>query len=233
MPLPPPSDAPIIERDGYLDGDGDFRSEEVTALRDEADVIITNPPFSLFREFLAWVTDGGKRFSIIGNVNALKYKDVFPLMRDDRIWLGASIHSGDRKFYVPDAYPLRGTACGIDQDGRRFVRVKGVRWYTNIDHGCRHKPMRLMTMQQNLETNKRLRKKLENDYGKLEYPHYDNYDAIEVPFTECIPSDYDGTMVVPITFMDKYDPDQFELIDTLAPIVDGMALYERILIRRR
>ena len=107
-------------------------------------------------------------------MNALKYKGVFPLMRDDRIWLGASIHSGDRKFYVPAQYPLRGTACGINQNGRRFVRVKGVRWYTNIDHGQRHKPLQLMTMEQNRESNKRLRRKLENDYGKLEYPHYDN-----------------------------------------------------------
>jgi hypothetical protein len=133
-------------------------------------------------------------------------------MMDNLVWLGYSIHSGDRKFNVPDDYPLMAAGCGIDEDGRKFIRVKGVRWFTNIDHGGRHEPLQLDTMAHNLKFNKSLRKKLEKDFGIIEYPHYDNYDAIEVPFTECIPCDYDGLMGVPITFMDKYNPNQFEII---------------------
>ena len=205
-------DTDDIEFSGYLEGDGDFRSEEVKRLRDEADVIITNPPFSLFREFLAWIMEAGKQFVVLGNMNAITYKEVFPLLKDDKIWLGYSIHSGDRKFNVPDDYPLEAAGCGVDNDGKKFIRVKGVRWFTNIDHGLRHQPLLLDTMAHNLKFNKKLKKKLENNYSKLEYPHYDNYDAIEVPYTECIPSDYDGVMGVPITFMDKYDPEQFEII---------------------
>ena len=205
-------DTDDIEFSGYLEGDGDFRSAEVTKLRDEADIIITNPPFSLFREFLAWILAGKKQFAIIGNINALTYKEVFPLLRNNLVWLGYSIHSGDRKFNVPDDYPLNAAGCGYDADGKKYIRVKGVRWFTNLDHGQRHEPLLLDTMEHNLKFNKKLRKKLENDYGKIEYPHYDNYDAIEVPFTECIPSDYDGVMGVPITFMDKYNPDQFEIV---------------------
>ena len=204
-------DGDDIEFSGYLEGDGDFRSAEVTALRDEADIIITNPPFSLFREFLAWIMTADKRFIIMGNVNAITYKEVFPLLKGNKIWLGYSI-SGNKKFNVPDDYPLMASKCGIDDNGQKFIYVKGVRWFTNIDHGLRHQPLLLDTMAHNLKFNKKLKRKLEKDYGKLEYPHYDNYDAIEVPFTECIPSDYDGVMGVPITFMDKYDPDQFEIV---------------------
>ena len=205
-------DADDLEFRGYLEGDGDFRSEEVTRLRDEADIIITNPPFSLFREFLAWIMEGQKQFIIIGNQNAITYKEVFPLLKDNKIWLGYSIHSGDRKFNVPDDYPLAAAGCGIDEDGRKFIRVKGVRWFTNIDHGGRHEALQLDTMVHNLKFNKSLRKKLATDFGKAVYPCYDNYDAIEIPFTESIPSDYDGVMGVPITFMDKYNPDQFAII---------------------
>lgn len=208
---------------GYLDGDGDFRSPEVSKLRDEADIIITNPPFSLFREFLAWITEANKRFVIIGNMNAITYKTVFPLIRQNQLWLGYSIHSGDRKFNVPDSYPLNAAGYGIDPDGKKFIRVKGVRWFTNIDHGKRHEPLILDTMEHNLKFNKKLRKKFEKDYGKLEYPHYDNYDAIEVPFTDAIPGDYDGVMGVPITFMDKYNPDQFEIIGLAAGNIRGLA----------
>lgn len=205
-------DTDDIEFDGYLNGDGDFRSAEVCKLRDEADIIVTNPPFSLFRPFLNWIMEGKKQFAIIGNQNAITYKEVFTLMMDNLVWLGYSIHSGDRKFNVPDDYPLMAAGCGIDEDGRKFIRVKGVRWFTNIDHGGRHEPLQLDTMAHNLKFNKSLRKKLEKDFGIIEYPHYDNYDAIEVPFTECIPCDYDGLMGVPITFMDKYNPNQFEII---------------------
>lgn len=202
-----------IRCDGHLEGDGDFRSAEVTALRDMADFVITNPPFSLFRDFLAWVVDGQKRFSIIGNVNAITYKASFQLLRENRMWLGYSIHSGDREFNVPDSYPLEAAGCGMDADGRKFIKVKGVRWFTNMDHGLRHAPMRLDTMEGNLQHNGRLRRRLEKAYGNAtQYPHYGNYDAIEVPLTECIPSDYDGVMGVPITFMDKYDPEQFEIL---------------------
>lgn len=205
-------DTDDIEFTGYLEGDGDFRSSEVKKLRDEADIIITNPPFSLFREFLAWILEANKQFVIIGNMNAITYKEVFPLLSDNKVWLGYSIHSGDRKFNVPDNYPLNAAGCGIDENGKKFIRVKGVRWFTNIDHGKRHENLILDTMEHNLKFNKKLKKKLEKDYGKIEYPHYDNYDAIEVPFTECIPSDYDGVMGVPITFMDKYNPDQFDIV---------------------
>ena len=205
-------DTDDIEFNGYLDGDGDFRSKEVTQLRDEADIIITNPPFSLFRQFLAWILEGGKQFSILGNQNAITYKEVFPLFMDNRIWLGYSIHSGDRKFNVPDDYPLEAATCGIDSDGRKYIRVKGIRWFTNLDHGQRHEPLLLDTMAHNLKFNKSLKKKLEGDYGQLKYPYYDNYDAIEVPITECIPSDFYGIMGVPITFMDKYNPEQFEIL---------------------
>ena len=205
-------DTDDIEFLGYLEGDGDFRSAEVTKLRDEADIIITNPPFSLFRPFLNWIMAGQKQFAIIGNQNAITYKEVFPLMMDNYIWLGYSIHSGDRKFNVPDDYPLEAATCGTDPDGRKFIRVKGVRWFTNLDHGGRHEPLQLDTMAHNLKFNKSLKRKLERDFSVSTYPHYDNYDAIEIPFTECIPSDYDGLMGVPITFMDKYNPQQFEIV---------------------
>lgn len=190
----------------YLDGDGDFRSREITQLRNEADFIITNPPFSLFREFLKWIIDGGKQFSVIGNMNAITYKEVFPLLKDNKIWLGPSISSGDREFGVPKEYPLNAAGWRIDEEGKHFIRVKGVRWYTNIEHGKRHEPLPLMTMADNLKFSRhkdlRLRK---------EYQHYDNYDAIEVPYTDAIPSDYDGVMGVPISFLDKYCPEQFKI----------------------
>lgn len=156
--------------------------------------------------------EADKKFIILGNVNAITYKEVFPLLKDNKLWLGYSIHSGDRKFNVPDDYPLEAANCGIDSDGKKFIRVKGVRWFTNIDHGKRHEWLKLDTMAHNLKFNKKLRKKLEKNFGTIAYPNYDNYDAIEVPFTECIPSDYDGVMGVPITFMDKYNPEQFEII---------------------
>ena len=195
----------------YLEGDGDFRSEEVTKLRDEADIIITNPPFSLFREFVSWIMEAQKQFIIIGNVNAITYKEFFPYLKENLVWLGYSIHSGDRAFYVPDDYPLNAAGCGVDEQGRRFIRVKGVRWFTNIDHCGRHEPLLLDTKAHNLKYNKKLKKKLDG-WAVSDYPKYDNYDAIEIPFTECIPSDYDGVMGVPITFLDKYNPEQFEIL---------------------
>lgn len=191
----------------YLEGDGDFRSEEITRLRDEADVIVTNPPFSLFRKFLSWITEADKQFVIIGNMNAITYKETFALIKENKIWLGPSIHSGDREFQVPESYPLESTGWRIDEEGNRFIRVKGVRWFTNLEHGRRHQPLPLMTMADNLRFSKHKEIK-----GKATYERYDNFNAIEVPFTDAIPSDYDGVMGVPITFLDKYSPEQIEIV---------------------
>lgn len=178
-----------------LEGDGDFRSKECLALLDESDIIVTNPPFSLFREFVNVLMQKNKHFIILGNVNAITYKEFFPLLKDNKVWIGASIHSGDRKFYVPDDYPLNAAGCGIDESGRRFIRVKGVRWYTNLDIKQRHEEMILV-----------------KKYSPEMYANFDNYDAINVDATADIPCDYAGVMGVPITFLDKYSPEQFEII---------------------
>lgn len=178
-----------------LKGNGDFRSDECIEYLKQADIVVTNPPFSLFREYVAQVVQFDKKFLIIGNVNAITYKETFPLIRNNQLWLGASIHSGDRKFYVPDNYPLEAAGCGIDEDGRRFIRVKGVRWFTNLDYPQRHEELILF-----------------KHFSPEEYPQYDNYDAINVDKTSDIPMDYDGVMGVPITFLDKYCPDQFEIV---------------------
>ena len=222
----------------FLEGDGDFRSEEVKRLRDDADFIITNPPFSLFREFLAWIVDADKKFLIIGNINCVTYKEVFPLIKDNKIWLGQSIHSGDRAFNVPDDYPLAAATCGVDERGRRFIRVKGVRWLTNIEHRRRHALTEYMTMEKNIRHSKH------KEIRGAGYRHYDNYDAIDVPYSDAIPIDYDGVMGVPITFLDKYNPDLFEILGDSRyhdgqnfpddiNVVNGKQLYRRILIRRR
>lgn len=178
-----------------LKGDGDFRSKECIELLKEADIVVTNPPFSLFREYVAQLMEYDKEFLIIGNQNALSYKEIFPLIRDNKMWLGASIHSGDRKFWVPEDYELKAAGCGIDATGRKFIRVKGVRWFTNLDYKERHEDLILY-----------------KNYTPDLYPKYENYDAINVNKTEDIPCDYEGIMGVPITFMDKYNPDQFEII---------------------
>ena len=179
-----------------LDGDGDFRSQECLELLDSADIVCTNPPFSLFREYLAVLVEHRKKFIIIGNMNAVKYKEVFPLFMKNELWLGASIHSGDRAFFVPDDYPLQASGCGVDPEtGRKFIRVKGVRWFTNLDIKERHEEMILF-----------------HRYSTVANPRYDNYDAIDVSSAGEIPCDYDGLMGVPISFLDKYNPDQFELL---------------------
>lgn len=190
----------------YLDGNGDFRSAEVTALRDEADMVITNPPFSLFRDFVAWLVDGGVQFSVIGNMNAVTCKEIFPLFKSNEIWYGPTIHSGDREFRVPDSYPLEAAGCRTDDDGNNHIRVKGVRWFTNIQHGRSHERLPLMTMEDNRRFNKKVAKR------PASYAKYDNYNAIEVPVTAGIPSDYNGVMGVPISFLDKYSPEQFEIV---------------------
>ena len=191
----------------YLEGDGDFRSKEIRKLRDEADIIVTNPPFSLFREFVAWLMEAEKKYSIIGNVNAISYKEVFPLIKDNKMWMGVSIHSGDREFGVPKTYPLEAASWRIDENGNRFIRVKGVRWFTNIDHGRRHEALKLMTMGDNFKHSKH-----KDIRGRKDYIHFENYDAIEIPYTDAIPSDYEEAMAVPLTFLDKYCPEQFEII---------------------
>ncbi len=178
-----------------LQGDGDFRSPECLALMDEADIVVTNPPFSLFREYVTTLVDYSKKFIIIGNVNAISYKEIFPLIKDNKMWIGASIHSGDRKFYVPDDYPMRASGCGVEDDGRRFIKVKGVRLYTNLDIKQRHEELILV-------------KKYQSEL----YPNYENYNAIEVSKVVDIPCDFSGIMGVPITFLDKYNPEQFEII---------------------
>ena len=190
----------------YLDGDGDFRSKEVCQLRDEADVIVTNPPFSLFREFLSWCLVPDKQFLIIGNMNSLTVKDIFPLFKNNMLWYGPSISSGDREFMIPDGYPIEASGWRIDEKGNKFIRVKGVRWYTNLDHGRRHEPMKLMSEKENLRFSKH------KEFKEVGYRKFDNYDAIDVPNSDVIPSDYDGIMGVPISFMDKYCPEQFDIL---------------------
>lgn len=190
----------------YLEGDGDFRSGEIRKLRDESDIIITNPPFSLFRKFLAWIVEANKQFVIIGNLTATTNKEVFPLIQANRLWLGQSITSGDREFRVPDSYPIAASGWRIDEQGQKYIRVKGVRWYSNIEHGRRHQELALMTQAENIKFSKDKKVK---DFG---YQKYDNYDAIEIPSTGSIPSDYEGIMGVPITFLDKYNPEQFEIL---------------------
>lgn len=180
-----------------LKGDGDFRSEECIAYLKQADIVVTNPPFSLFREYVAQLVAYQKNFLIIGNINAITYKEIFPLIKDNKIWLGASIHSGDRKFYVPDDYPLHAAGCGVDKNGRKYIRVKGVRWFTNLDYAIRHEELVLY----------------KKYYGNEEdYPHYANYDAIEISKVSDIPCDYFEEIGVPITYLDKYNPEQFEII---------------------
>lgn len=199
----------------YLRGDGDFRSAEVTALRDEADIVITNPPFSLFREFVAWLVEGGKKFSVIGNSNGTKYSEVFPLIQQNKLWKGATANATDMVFAVPkgsivkDADREKAERLGYPSDDNcLYTRLGNSCWFTNIDHGRRHEPLQLMTMADNIRFSRH------NEVRGSGYKSYENYAAIEVPFTDAIPSDFDGVMGVPITFLDKYNPDQFEIIGT-------------------
>ena len=190
----------------YLEGDGDFRSKEVCKLRDEADIIVTNPPFSLFREFLEWILEKDKKFIIIGNMNAVTYKEVFPLIKDNNIWLGNGFTNGNAYFKLA-GNPGRDFADGVFDETSGLVKFRNCCWFTNIDHGRRHQPLPLMTKMENLKFSRHKEIK-----GRSDYIHYDNYDAIEVPYTDAIPSDYDGIMGVPKSFLDKYCPEQFEII---------------------
>ena len=192
----------------YLKGDGDFRSEEVCRLRDESDVIVTNPPFSMFREFLTWIVGGGvatkntmitKRFLIIGNMNAITYKEVFPLIMGNKLWLGNGFSHGNAYFRIAEG-SRNEYADGVYDPMTNLVKFRNVAWFTNLEHGRRHQPLQLMTMAQNIKHSKH------KEVRGIGYRRYDNYDAIEVPFTDAIPSDYDGVMGVPISFLDKYCP---------------------------
>lgn len=184
----------------YLDGDGDFRSEEVKKLRDESDIIVTNPPFSLFREFIIWLTEKEKKFVIIGNKNAVIYREVFPLLKANKMWSGKTEWAGGLWFETKSTTDVDKVINGVNMKNVPSI------WFTNIDHGRRHQPLQLNTEEQNIKHSKH------KEIKGIGYHHYDNFDAIDVGFTDAIPSDYDGIMGVPISFLDKYCPEQFELI---------------------
>ena len=184
----------------YLKGDGDFRSEEVTKLRDEADIIVTNPPFSLFKEFLEWLVTANKKFLIIGNKNCVTYKEVFSLIMQNKLWSGRTEWSGGLWFETKNLLDVDKVV-----DGMHMKNVSSA-WFTNMEHGRRHQPLQLMTLADNLRYSSHKKIK-ENGYQK-----YDNYDAIEVPYTDAIPSDYLGNMGVPISFLEKFCPEQFEIL---------------------
>lgn len=244
----------------YLDGDGDFRSKEVLALRDEADIIVTNPPFSLFREFISWLVASGKKFTVIGNNNATTYREVFPLVKANEMWKGATGNTSDMVFRVPKGSEVaaadrqKAERLGYPSDGEQdFTRLGNSCWFTNIDHGRRHQPLQLMTKADNIKFSRH------REIRGAGYETYANFDAIEVPFTDAIPADHEGLMGVPVTFLDKYNPDQFEIVGTsdgafaaalgvtpLGPEFVGnvgrtklgvasshKAVYKRILIRRK
>ncbi|HET8708775.1 MAG TPA: adenine-specific methyltransferase EcoRI family protein [Candidatus Saccharimonadales bacterium] len=191
-----------------LTGDGDFRSAECIELLKQSDIVVTNPPFSLFREYVAQLITYGKKFAIIGNMNAITYKEIFPLIKENKMWLGATGNGSDMVFAVPNGFEIadsdRQKAARLGYVGD-YTRLGNSCWYTSLDHGRRHQPLTLMTTADNLKFNKKMR-------GKTAYDRYDNYDAIEVPFTDAIPSDYAGVMGVPISFLDKYSPEQFEIL---------------------
>lgn len=210
-------------------GDGDFRTEECLAILKESDIVVTNPPFSLFREYVATLVDNNKKFIILGNVNAITYKETFKLIKDNSLWLGPSISSGDREFRVPDSYPLNAAGYRVDEQGNKYIRVKGVRWFTNLPHEKRNQDLHSWATYKGSESM---------------FPKYDNYDAIEVSKVADIPGDYEGVMGVPITFLDKYNPSQFEILGLddhrlvypewrgRGPDLNGKGVYRRVIIKR-
>ena len=227
---------------------GDFRSPECIALLKQADIVVTNPPFSLFREYVAQFVEYGKKFLILGNQNAITYKEIFPLIKDNKLWLGVD-NGGTKWFQVKEDYDIKTESRKKIVNGIKYFSMGSIMWFTNLDHGRRHDDLPLMTMTDNLKFSKHKEIK-----GKAAYDRYDNYDAIEVPFTDAIPSDYDGMMGVPITFLDKYNPDQFEIVgcdydvkegrlpEIVRPnwtgkldrgYIEGSRIYARILIRHR
>lgn len=195
----------------YLNGDGDFRSDEIKALRDEADIIVTNPPFSLFREFISWIVEANKLFLILGNPNLISKREIFPLFAKNKIWVGCKSMSTDAYFIIPDTYKER--LLKENKEGSGYKTIDGVIygrtqaiWYTNLDHGRRHSPLSLMSMNDNMRYSKH------TQVRNMEYRCFDNYKALEIPFVDAIPNDYDGILAVPISFLDKHCPDQFEII---------------------
>ena len=204
-----------------LKGNGDFRSQECIELLKEADIVVTNPPFSLFREFVAQLISYDKKFLVIGNQNAIHYKDIFTLIKDNKIWLGYKF--GDMSFKVPEYFEPKATRYWVDENGQKWRSLGNVCWFTNLNIQKRQEEMILY-----------------KQFSSDEYPMYDNYEAINVDKTSEIPSDYTGIMGVPITFIDKYNPDQFEIIGTStismpkgAPYINGKRIYERVLIRNK
>ncbi len=207
---------------------GDFRSPECIDILKQADIIITNPPFSLLREYIAVLMEYKKKFLIIANQQCITYKEIFPYFMNDEIWFGVSIHSHGRDFRVPDDYPLEAYEFRTDEQGNKYINVKGVRWLTNLDYRERHEELVLY-----------------KHYSPEEYPKYDDFDAINVDKTCDIPCDYYDPIGVPITFMDKYNPDQFEILGNLGSYapdgyslcssihLNGKKMYKRLLIRRR
>lgn len=231
----------------YLKGDGDFKSKEIIKLRDEADIIITNPPFSLFREFVSWIVQADKQFVVIGSKNAITYKEIFTLIKSNKMWVGTTSFSKDMLFISPEEIDpsQKPNSATRTVEGIVYLRSPSV-WYTNLDHGRRHHSLKLMSMQDNLKFNKKL--KIKESYDK-----YDNYNAIEVPFTDAIPSDFKGVMGVPISFLDKYSPEQFEILGMASsagyneevvgipflgekdarPLINGKNTYARVFIKNR
>ena len=234
--VPDPSEIQVLP----LKGDGDFRSEECIALLKQADIVVTNPPFSLFREYVAQLVEYDKKFLIIGNKNAITYKEIFPLIKDDKMWLGVTPMGTDMLFGVPDHYAE--TLVQTKKSGSSYRIIDGevkaraqACWFTNLDHDKRHEELILYKR-----------------YTPEEYPHYDNYDAIEVSKVAEIPCDFDGAMGVPITFLDKHNPEQFEIVGATEsegkgfsdglwdesskvaqPLINGEKRYKRIFIKRR
>ena len=222
---------------------GDFRSEECIALLEQADIVITNPPFSLFREYVAQLVAYDKQFVIIGNMNAITYKEIFPLIKDNKMWLGATGNGKDMVFAVPNGSEIaesdRQKAARLGYVGD-YTRLGNSCWFTNLDHGRRHQPLPLMTKADNQKFNKQVQK------SETAYQPYDNYDAIEVPYTNAIPSDYDGVMGVPISFLDRYNSEQFEIIGSNRGVgqdpkgiygrgsyLDGTETFKRIFIKHK
>ncbi|MDO8572459.1 MAG: adenine-specific methyltransferase EcoRI family protein [bacterium] len=200
-----------------LDGDGDFRSDECIELLKRSDIVVTNPPFSLFREYVGQLFDYNKKFLIIGNINCITYKEIFQKIKENRAWLGNGMGRWISGFIVPESYELYGTEARIDENGDRIVATNNCLWLTNLGHGRRHQPLPLMTIEENLKYSKHKEIK-----GKRSYDKYDNYNAIEVPFTDAIPSDYKGVMGVPISFLDKYNPEQFEILGSDYNVKEGL-----------
>jgi len=223
-----------------LEKDGDFRSPECVELLEQSDIVVTNPPFSLFREYVKQIFDYKKKFLIIGNMNAITYKEIFPLIKDNKMWLGNKTSSQQMFLEAPKEYTEKVMASKPQGmwwriiDGKPLIGIHTALWFTNIDHGRRHYPLSLMTMEENLKYSKH-----KDIKSKKAYDKYDNYDAIEVPFTDSIPSDYKGVMGVPISFLDKYSPEQFEIIkfrkgdDDKDLAISGKYTYFRILIKHK